>query len=86
MIQNLIAWTVFGLIAGALARLLRPGPDRMGCLGTIVLGVAGSLLGGGIAYLLRLGTTPFQPGGLILSVIGAILLLVMGAFAPRRRA
>ncbi|MGH9360567.1 MAG: GlsB/YeaQ/YmgE family stress response membrane protein [Thermoanaerobaculia bacterium] len=84
MLGTILAWLVFGLVVGALARFLRPGEDRMGCGMTILLGIMGSLLGGGISYLLRLGTTPYHPAGLILSVVGAILLLVLGFFAPRR--
>jgi uncharacterized membrane protein YeaQ/YmgE (transglycosylase-associated protein family) len=43
---GIIGWIVIGLIAGAIARWLMPGPDPMGWLGTIVLGIVGSLVGG----------------------------------------
>jgi uncharacterized membrane protein YeaQ/YmgE (transglycosylase-associated protein family) len=85
IIGLIISWCVFGLIAGAIARLLHPGPDRMGWGSTMVLGILGSFLGGGIGYLLRLGTSPYQPASLILSVIGAIVLLAMGFIGTRRR-
>ena len=65
MIGSLIGWLVLGLVAGFLARLLHPGSDAMGLLATIVLGILGSLLGGGIAYVLKLGTSPYEPGGWI---------------------
>src|SRR5213594_1618847 len=84
MLGTIFVWLAFGLVVGLIARFLHPGPDHMGLLTTIILGVLGSLLGGAIAYVLRLGTSPFHPAGLILSVIGAILLLVLGFFAPRR--
>lgn len=86
MIGAVIGWIVFGLIAGVIARMLHPGRDSMGWAGTMMLGICGSLLGGGVAYLLRLGTTPYQPAGYIFSIIGAIVLLGMGFFAtnPRR--
>lgn len=84
-IGDVMAWVLFGLIAGAIARLLHPGRDPMGWAGTIVLGILGSLLGGGIAYLLRLGTTPYSPAGMILSVVGAIVLLALGWFGTRTR-
>jgi len=85
MITNIIGWVVFGLVAGFLARMLHPGSDAMSMGGTIMLGIAGSLLGGGIAYLLRLGVSPYQPGGWIMSIVGAIVLLAMGFFGTRTR-
>lgn len=83
--MSLIGWVVFGLIAGGIARLLHPGQDEMGTLGTMMLGITGSLLGGGLAYVLRLGTAPYQPAGWIFSIVGAIVLLAMGFFATRTR-
>lgn len=85
MVTNVIGWMLFGLIAGAIARFLHPGYDRMGMAGTIILGILGSLVGGGIAYALRLGLNPYQPGGWILSIVGAILLLWMGFLGSRTR-
>jgi uncharacterized membrane protein YeaQ/YmgE (transglycosylase-associated protein family) len=86
MVVSIIGWILFGLIAGAIARLLYPGPQPMGWVGTMLLGICGSLLGGGIAYLLKLGTSPYEPAGWIFSIIGAIILLALGFFAaPARR-
>ncbi|MBX6315485.1 MAG: GlsB/YeaQ/YmgE family stress response membrane protein [Isosphaeraceae bacterium] len=85
MITSVIGWIIFGLIAGAIARLLHPGPDTMGWVGTILLGIAGSLVGGAIAWLLHLGTQPYEPGHWILSIIGAIVLLALGFFGTRPR-
>ncbi len=85
MINALIGWVVLGLVAGFLARLLHPGRDPMSVLATIVLGVLGSLLGGGAAYLLNLGTTPYQPGGWIMATIGALILLAFNWFGARSR-
>jgi uncharacterized membrane protein YeaQ/YmgE (transglycosylase-associated protein family) len=62
----------WGLIVGALARLALPGPDPMGILATIGLGLAGSFLGGTAAWLF-LG----HGGGIVFSLIGAILLLYL---------
>ena len=72
-----IIWRIIvGLIAGALARLIMPGKDPMGILWTIVLGIAGSFVGGFIADLVwRDAGEGFHPGGLILSILGALLLL-----------
>lgn len=86
MITNLIGWMLFGLIAGAVARFLHPGYDRMGLAGTMILGVLGSLLGGGFAFMLRLGVDPYQPAGWMLSILGAILLLWLGFVGSRVQA
>jgi uncharacterized membrane protein YeaQ/YmgE (transglycosylase-associated protein family) len=85
MIGAIIGWMILGLVAGALARLLHPGRDQMGLGATMILGVLGSLVGGGIAYVLRLGNTPYEPGGWILATVGAIVLLVLGWFGTRPR-
>lgn len=80
MVLQIIWWIIVGLIIGALARLLVPGRDPMGWIATIVLGVAGSFLGGFIGNLIWPPTTGgsyIQPGGIFLSLIGAILLLLI---------
>jgi uncharacterized membrane protein YeaQ/YmgE (transglycosylase-associated protein family) len=82
---SLIGWIISGLIIGAIARFLHPGFDRMGMGGTILLGIVGSLVGGAIAFMLHLGMTPYQPGGWIISIIGAVILLWMGFFGTRPR-
>jgi uncharacterized membrane protein YeaQ/YmgE (transglycosylase-associated protein family) len=68
----LIALVVGGLIVGALARLALPGPDPMSVPMTIVLGIAGSLIGGLVARIF-LGTG----GGFLFALLGAILLLYL---------
>ena len=65
-----VALLLEGLIVGALARLILPGPDPMGIPATIVLGLAGSFLGGVIAWAFI-----DRPAGLVFSVIGATALL-----------
>ena len=85
MIGTVIGWVLFGLIAGAIARFMYPGYDRMGMTGTMILGILGSLVGGGLAYVLRLGLTSYQPGGWIMSILGAFLLLWMGLLGTRPR-
>jgi len=73
-----ISWIVFGLIIGALARLVLPGSDPMGWLATLIVGVVGSVVGGFIGGLLwGAGDGGFQPGGFFLSLLGAILLLLI---------
>ena len=58
MLAFIIVLLIVGLIAGALARLLVPGRDPIGLLGTIVLGVLGSFLGGFILNLIEYHTSP----------------------------
>jgi uncharacterized membrane protein YeaQ/YmgE (transglycosylase-associated protein family) len=78
MLVNLISWTIFGLFAGSLARLLVPGRDPMGCLTTILLGVAGSWLGGFLGYALwGHPTGQVHPAGFFGALIGSVLVLLL---------
>jgi len=70
LVTMLIIMAIAGGIIGIIARALMPGPNPMGMGMTIVLGIAGSILGGLIGRLLGLGSA-----GWILSIIGAMLLL-----------
>jgi len=82
MIGFLIGLAIVGLIAGALARLLVPGRDPMGILGTMLLGIVGSFVAGFLARALFND----QSVGLFGSVVGAILcLLVWRRIGGRRR-
>lgn len=76
MIGFIIAMIIIGIIAGYLARLLVIGPDPMGFLQTVALGIVGSfvggLIGGAIAGRLYLGPAP-----IVLSVLGAIIVLLI---------
>ncbi|MCC9600176.1 GlsB/YeaQ/YmgE family stress response membrane protein [Stieleria sp. JC731] len=76
MLIPILGWMLFGLFIGAIARLLVPGPQSMGLMMTMLLGVAGSFAGGFVAYLI-FGGTPFQAAGWIGSLIGAVALLVI---------
>jgi uncharacterized membrane protein YeaQ/YmgE (transglycosylase-associated protein family) len=83
--MGIIVWLIIGLIAGALARLLVPGRDPMGFLGTLLLGLVGSVIGGFVGGLLTEGDDTFDPAGIIGSVLGAIVaLLLWRAVAGRR--
>ncbi len=88
MLVLLITLLVIGLIAGFLARLLVPGPDPIGILGTIVLGIVGSFIGGFLGYILfgkDLAEGALQPSGILGSVVGAVIaLLIYRATAGRR--
>jgi uncharacterized membrane protein YeaQ/YmgE (transglycosylase-associated protein family) len=71
-----IWWLIIGLIAGALARLIMPGRDPMGIIATIILGIVGSIIGGLVGMAIwGSGGNGFRPAGLILSIIGAIVVL-----------
>jgi uncharacterized membrane protein YeaQ/YmgE (transglycosylase-associated protein family) len=83
--MDIIVWLIVGLVAGAIARFLVPGRDPMGWLGTLALGLIGSLIGGFLGDLFTTGNQDFSPAGLIGSIIGAIVaLLVWRAVADRR--
>jgi uncharacterized membrane protein YeaQ/YmgE (transglycosylase-associated protein family) len=85
----LLTLLLVGLIAGFVARAVVPGKDPIGILGTIGLGVVGSFIGGFLGYVLfgkNLNDGAFQPSGLIGSIIGAIIaLLVYRAVSGRSR-
>jgi uncharacterized membrane protein YeaQ/YmgE (transglycosylase-associated protein family) len=64
------------LVAGAWARPIIPGKDTMGIIATILLGVAGSILGGLVSWAIwGADNSGFRPAGFIFSLIGAVLLL-----------
>ena len=90
MIGFILSLIIIGLIAGALARFLVPGRDPMGIGATIALGILGSFLGGFLADLLfrsEAADRGLSPAGIIGSVIGAIiLLLIYNAVTSRRGA
>lgn len=75
--MGLIVFLIVGLIAGFIARALVPGPDPMGWFGTMILGIIGSFVGGTLAALLFGGTLDISAAGLIGSVIGSIIVLLI---------
>jgi uncharacterized membrane protein YeaQ/YmgE (transglycosylase-associated protein family) len=86
MLGALIFWIIVGLIAGALAKFIMPGDDPGGFVITILLGIAGAIVGGFLAGLIGIGG-----GGIIwttiIATIGAIILLaIYRAFAGSRAA
>jgi uncharacterized membrane protein YeaQ/YmgE (transglycosylase-associated protein family) len=74
-LMGFIWMLIVGLIVGALARFFYPGAVNMSWVATLVLGIVGSLIGGVIGSLFSRGKPGFQPAGIILSVIGAIIAL-----------
>jgi uncharacterized membrane protein YeaQ/YmgE (transglycosylase-associated protein family) len=89
MITGIIGSLIIGLIVGGLARLIMPGRDPMGCFMTAALGIIGSFIGGFIGGLLfrneAQGDRYFRPGGFLLSLVGAILVLWIWRMIQRRR-
>ncbi len=74
--MGLLSWIVLGLVVGALAKWLMPGPDPGGWIITILLGIGGAFVGGWIGSFLGFGTvTGFNLGSLVLATGGAVLLL-----------
>ena len=81
--MNIIGWLLFGLVVGAIAKFLMPGRDPGGWIVTILLGIAGSFVGGFLASAL-LGRND-QTAGWIGSIIGAIVLLFVYRLIMGRR-
>ncbi|GAB3674889.1 GlsB/YeaQ/YmgE family stress response membrane protein [Salinisphaera aquimarina] len=74
--MGIIAWIIFGLIAGAIAKLIMPGDDPGGIIVTIIIGILGAVVGGFIATALGFGAVGgFNIGSFIVAILGAILLL-----------
>lgn len=83
-IGNIIGWIVFGLIAGAVARLLVPGRQSIGIMMTIILGIIGSFVGGAL-WAMVAGGEIGDASGWIGSIIGAVLVLLIYIWATGRR-
>ena len=76
--MGLASWIFMGLLAGALGRFLLPGKDDMGCVGTLVAGIVGSIAGGFAATALGFGGFQgFDIYSLMLATLGAILFLFL---------
>jgi len=83
--MHVIGWIVFGLIVGALAKLVMPGRDPGGIIVTMLLGIAGALLGGFLGRALGL-YGPGEAAGWLMSFLGAVILLMLYRMLVRRRA
>jgi uncharacterized membrane protein YeaQ/YmgE (transglycosylase-associated protein family) len=82
--MGIISWIIFGLIAGVVAKFIMPGDDPGGFILTILLGIAGALVGGFIASALGIGTvTGFNVGSFLIAILGAILLLFLYRVSKR---
>ena len=84
--MHIIGWIVFGLIAGAIARLLMPGRQSMGLIMTTVLGIIGSFVGGAIGNIFGSGSIlDPTPSGWIGSIVGAVLILFILGMSSRNQ-
>ena len=77
--MGILAWIVFGLIAGVIAKLIMPGRDGGGFILTCVLGIVGALVGGWLAHLFGIGgdVTGFDLRSFLVAVVGAIVVLAI---------
>ena len=85
--MNIFAWILFGLVAGGIAKFIMPGKDPGGCLLTIIIGIAGALLGGLIGTrVFGVGpVTGFNLHSLGLAILGSFLLLLVFRLLIARR-
>lgn len=82
----MIGFIIAGLVIGALARLIKPGRQKLGLLATLLLGLAGSVIGGVIANLLGTGGIfELNMIGFIVAVIAAVLLIGVAEGMSGRR-
>jgi uncharacterized membrane protein YeaQ/YmgE (transglycosylase-associated protein family) len=82
--MGILSWIVFGLVVGIVAKLVTPGRDPGGFIVTILLGVAGALFGGFIGRAMGF-YGPTESAGWLMSIGGAILLLLLYRMVARRR-
>jgi len=84
MTMVILSWIVFGLVIGLIAKLLMPGRDPGGFIVTMLLGIAGALVGGFIGRAMGFYDTN-QSAGWLMSILGAIILLALYRVLVRRR-
>ncbi len=83
--MGILSWILFGLIAGAIAKLLMPGKDPGGFIITIIIGIVGAMVGGFIGNFLGLGSVSgFNLMSFIIAVAGSIILLLIYRLAKSR--
>ena len=82
--MGILSWILFGLVIGIIAKLLMPGRDPGGFIITILLGIAGALLGGFIGRAMGFYGDN-ESAGWIISILGAVILLALYRMMARRR-
>jgi uncharacterized membrane protein YeaQ/YmgE (transglycosylase-associated protein family) len=83
--MSVLAWILFGLVVGFIAKLLTPGRDPGGFIITMLLGIAGAMVGGFIGRAMGF-YGPNESAGWLMSILGAVVLLLLYRLAVRRRA
>jgi uncharacterized membrane protein YeaQ/YmgE (transglycosylase-associated protein family) len=82
---GILGWILFGVIVGALAKFVMPGRDPGGIIVTMLLGIAGAVIGGFVGRAMGL-YGPGQSAGFLMSFLGAVILLWIYRMFARRRA
>lgn len=83
--SNILWWIIIGLIAGWLAKMISPGPERGGLLATLVIGVVGALVGGWLAGVLGIGGSGLLYT-IVVATLGAVVFLWIWKMLSRRTA
>ena len=86
--MNIIAWTVLGLLSGAIAKAIYPGSQGGGILSTIILGIIGAFVGGSLYSLISTGSiqltaTSLSIPGLVIAVLGSMLAIYLWSLMAR---
>jgi uncharacterized membrane protein YeaQ/YmgE (transglycosylase-associated protein family) len=85
--MGILTWIILGAIAGVIGKLIMPGDDPGGFIITILLGIAGALVGGFIASAVGFGgVTGFNIWSIVIAILGAILLLFIYRLVTGKRA
>lgn len=85
---NIIAWAIFGLIAGGLAKLIKPGKQGGGCIVTMILGIVGALVGGFLGRQIlgiEVRDGAFNLPSFISAVVGAIIVIFIYEAVTKKR-
>ena len=83
--MGILSWILFGLVVGVIAKLLTPGRDPGGFIITMLLGIAGALVGGFLGRAMGFYGSN-ESAGWLMSILGAVVLLLLYRMATRRRA
>jgi uncharacterized membrane protein YeaQ/YmgE (transglycosylase-associated protein family) len=84
--MGILSWILLGLVAGAIAKALKPGRDPQGCIVTMIIGVVGAVLGGWIATMLGWGrVNGFNLYSILVATGGAFLALIIWSALSGRR-
>jgi uncharacterized membrane protein YeaQ/YmgE (transglycosylase-associated protein family) len=81
---GILGWIIFGLIVGAIAKLLMPGRDPGGFIVTMLLGIVGAILGGYVGRALGM-YGPNDSAGIFMSILGAVVVLFVYRLAAGRK-